>query len=41
MSDQNIQSIMKDIENKSTNMVEVALQSEQIGLPSKQSINIV
>ncbi len=39
MSDQNIQSIMKDIENKSTNMVAVALQS---GIPpSKQSINIL
>jgi hypothetical protein len=39
MSDQDIKTIMKDIENKSTNMVAVALQS---GIPSsKQSINIL
>ena len=41
MSDQNIQSIMKDIENKSTNMVAIALQSGQIGQPSIQSINLL
>ncbi len=39
MSDQNIKVIMKDIENKSTNMVANALQS---GIPpSKQSIDIL
>ena len=41
MSDQNIQSIMKDIENKSTIMAAIAIQSGQIGPPSKQSINLL